>query len=112
MPPEITAATTILQLIISGATVVTLIYTLGKFLKAPEATQNDRITSLEMRVNKIQERLETGNKHFDALDDGNTVTQQCILAMMDAQISGDNIDELKKRRTDLYEYLSKKGKGN
>lgn len=35
MPPYITAVTTILQLIISGATVITLVYTLTRFLRAP-----------------------------------------------------------------------------
>ena len=47
--------------------------------------------------------------HFASLDDGSSITQQCILAMMDAQISGDNIDGLKKQRTNLYQYLSQKG---
>lgn len=109
MPPEITAVTTILQLIISGATVITLVYTLTRFLKAPEQTQNDRLNSLEKRVDKISERLEGGGKHFKYLDEGSTITQQCILAMMDAQISGDNLDELKKQRANLYAYLSQKG---
>lgn len=109
MPPYITAVTTILQLIISGATVITLVYTLTRFLKAPEQTQNDRLNSLEKRVDKISERLEDGDKHFQYLDEGSTITQQCILAMMDAQISGDNIDELKKQRENLYVYLSQKG---
>lgn len=109
MPPYITAVTTILQLIISGATVITLVYTLTKFLHAPEQTQNDRLNSLEKRIDKISERLEDGDKHFQYLDEGSTITQQCILAMMDAQISGDNIDELKKQRENLYVYLSQKG---
>jgi len=109
MPPQVTAITTILQLIISGATVVTLIYTLEKFLRAPEQTQNDRLNSLEKRVDKISERLKDGDKHFQYLDEGSTVTQQCILAMMDAQISGDNIEGLKKQRANLYAYLSQKG---
>lgn len=109
MPPYITAVTTILQLIISGATVITLVYTLTRFLKAPEQTQNDRLNSLEKRIDKISERLEDGDKHFQYLDEGSTITQQCILAMMDAQISGDNIDELKKQRENLYVYLSQKG---
>lgn len=109
MPPQITAVTTILQLIISGATVVTLVYTLAKFLKAPEVTQNDRLNSLEKRVDKISERLDDGDKHFQYLDEGSTITQQCILAMMDAQISGDNIEELKEKRNRMQEYLTKRG---
>lgn len=109
MPPQVTAITAILQLIISGATVVTLIYTFGKFLRAPEQTQNDRLNSLEKRVDKISERLEDGDKHFQYLDEGSTITQQCILAMMDAQISGDNIEELKEKRNKMQEYLTKRG---
>ena len=109
MPPEITAVTTILQLIISGATVITLVYTLTRFLKAPEQTQNDRLNSLEKRVDKISVRLEGGDKHFKYLDEGSTITQQCILAMMDAQISGDNIEELKEKRNKMQEYLTKRG---
>lgn len=109
MPPQITAITTILQLTISGATVITLIYTLMKFLRAPEITQNDRLTSLEKRVDKISERLDDGDKHFQYLDEGSTITQQCILAMMDAQISGDNIEELKEKRNKMQEYLTKRG---
>ena len=109
MPPYITAVTTILQLIISGATVITLVYTLTRFLKAPEQTQNDRLNSLEKRVDKISERLEDGDKHFKYLDEGSTITKQCILAMMDAQISGDNIEELKEKRNKMQEYLTKRG---
>ena len=109
MPPEITAVTAILQLIISGATVVTLVYTLTRFLKAPEQTQNSRIAVCESEIKDIKRRLRDGDSHFASLDDGTTVTQQCILAMMDAQISGDNIDELKKQRANLYQYLSQKG---
>ena len=109
MPPYITAVTTILQLIISGATVITLVYTLTRFLKAPEQTQNDRLNSLEKRVDKISERLEDGDEHFQYLDEGSTITQQCILAMMDAQISGDNIEGLKEKRNKMQEYLTKRG---
>lgn len=109
MPPYITAVTTILQLIISGATVITLVYTLTRFLKAPEQTQNDRLTACETEIKTIKDRLRDGDMHFASLDDGSTITQQCILAMMDAQISGDNIDGLKKQRTNLYQYLSQKG---
>ena len=109
MPPEITAVTAILQLIISGATVVTLIYTLTKFLHAPEQTQTARLNSLEKRVDMISERLEGGDKHFKYLVEGSTITQLCILAMMDAQISGDNIEELKAKRNKMQEDLTKRG---
>ena len=99
----------ILQLIVLIGSVVALLRTLAATAKAPEQTQNNRLDAVEKRLDKVEERLEDGNQHFASLDDGSTITQQCILAMMDAQISGDNVDELKKQRTSLYDYLSKKG---
>ena len=84
-------------------------YTLTRFLKAPEQTQNDCLIACEADIRTIKDRLRDGANHFASLDGGTTVTQQCILAMMDAQISGDNIDDLKKQRANLYQYLSQKG---
>lgn len=100
----------ILQLI----TLVWSVSVIGKTIKsdseAPGKAIEARVTALEARADKVDARLEDGEEHFSKIDEGNTITQQCILAMMDAQISGDNMDELKKQRSNLYNYLS--GKGN
>ena len=97
-----------MQLAINSATLIGIFYTLGKFLKAPEKSQDDRITALEKWAEKTDKRLDDGNDHFSSIDKGTKVTQESILAIMDALISGDNIDELRKKRGDLYEYLSSK----
>ena len=98
----------IMHLAISSATLIGIFYTLGKFLRAPEKSQNDRITALEQWAEKTDRRLDDGNDHFSSIDKGTKVTQESILAIMDALISGDNTDELKRKRADLYDYLSSK----
>ena len=101
--------TDIMQVIVLAGSVIALLNATATSVRAPEATQNGRIDSLEKRVDAIQVRLANGDKHFEWVDEGSTIVQQCILAMIDAQISGDNIEELKKTRQSLYSYLSQKG---
>lgn len=99
----------VLQLIVLIGSVLTLAKTAVKVAKAPEKSQNDRIRALEIRVDKIAERLEDGDRHFAMIDDGTIITQQCILAMMDALINGDNTTELKAKRDLMQTYLLKRG---
>ena len=107
------------QLFINFATICTLLYTLTKFMSKPADTMKERIEALEewkddieqrvkQREEEINRRLKTGSDHFDSIDEGNAVTQQALLAIMDSTINGDNKEELKKARQRLYDYLSKR----
>lgn len=98
----------ILQCITLVSSVIALIVTLGRNVQKPNKIQNDRITELEEWRKQVDSRLEQGDSHFDSIDEGNTVMQNSMLAIMDALISGDNKDELQKRRNDMYDYLTKK----
>ena len=108
MPPIVSATATILQLIISGGTVVTLIYALFKFAGSPNRTQNQRLDAMETWKEQVDGRLKTGDDHFRAIDDGNKVTQRAILALMKHAINGNDIDELKKAEKTLEDYLVEK----
>lgn len=105
---QATQVITALQLIISSATVITLIYGLMKFAGTPNRTQNTRLDALEAWQKKVDDRLRTGDDHFRAIDDGNKVTQRAILALMKHAINGNDIDELKKAEKSLEEYLVEK----
>ena len=98
----------ILQCITLVSSVISLIIALGRNVQKPNKIQDDRITELEEWRKRVDNRLEQGNSHFDSIDEGNTVMQNSMLAIMDALISGDNKDELQKRRNDMYDYLTKK----
>ena len=98
----------ILQCITLVSSVIALIIALGRNVQKPNKIQNDRITELEEWRKQVDSRLEQDSSHFDSIDEGNTVMQNSMLAIMNALISGDNKDELQKRRNDMYDYLTKK----
>ena len=101
-------AITVLQLFISSATVITLIYGLVKFAGSPNRTQNQRLDALEAWQKQVDARLRTGDDHFRKVDNGNRITQKAILALMKHAINGNDVDELKKAEKTLEEYLVEK----
>lgn len=108
MPPIVSAVATILQLIISGGTVVTLIYALFKFAGTPNKSQNKRLDDLEEWKKEVERRLNTGDDHFQEIDNGNRITQKAILALMKHAINGNDVNSLKEAEEDLEDYLLKK----
>lgn len=77
--------------------------------KEPQAKLESRLVALETWRAEVNQRLDKDEEHFDKIDEGNKVTQQALLALMDAALSDDGSKgELKSARKDLYEYLSKK----
>ena len=86
----------ILQCITLVASVIALIVSLGKMANKPNKTQDSRLDALEAWQKEVNSRLERGNNHFESIDEGNTVMQNSLLAIMDALISGDNKAELPK----------------
>lgn len=66
----------------------------------------DKIKDLEEWRKKVNERLEEGDKHFDDMDASNRAIQKALLALMDSAIDGNNTDELKKARKDLYNFMT------
>lgn len=108
MAPIVSDVAVILQLIISGATVVTLIYALFKFAGGPNRSQNSRLDALEEWKKTVDSRLSTGDDHFRVIDNGNKITQKAILALMKHAINGNDINSLKEAEKDLEDYLVKK----
>lgn len=96
----------VLQCITLVYSVILLSVNLGKSAAKPNKTQNNRLDALEAWQKTVDARLSVGNEHFDRVDKGSTVMQNSLLAIMDALISGDNKDDLQRRRNDMYEYLT------
>lgn len=72
----------------------------------PMTEVTDKIKALEEWRDKVNTRLENGNRHFDDIDASNRAIQKALLALMDSSIDGNNIDELKKARKDLYTFMT------
>lgn len=119
IPPQLTLSCTLVSLSVSIGNLIILLYTLTKFLSKPSRDKNEaqdgRITllekradNLEKRADKVDAKLTNGNTHFKAIDEGNSVTQAALIAIMDALLTGDNKEELQKARNELNSYLINK----
>ncbi len=99
---------------ISGAAMV-IIKAVEK-AKAPNKKQDERIEALEEDAKHIKERLEQGNKRFeadservDALEEQMKATNKVIIESLQAltahAIDGNNVQELKDSKKRLDDYL-------
>lgn len=102
----------ILGVVIQCATIVTLIYALGKFLGKPNVKQNERMDKQDKRIDKIEgdvkdinDRLDQGDKHFTEVDQGNKVMQKALLALIDHAIDDNHKDKLIEAKDVLQAYL-------
>ena len=101
--------------LITISAAVAVIINAVKKLKEPENVQNreirelkDKMKIFEDRLNRHDEFFGNDNKRLLAIEEGNRVTQQAILALMQHAINGNDIDKLKKAEDDLKTYLINK----
>ena len=76
-----------------------------KVAKAPETAQNKRITELEDRVKKVEDKLESDKKQIAVIREGNHVLTKGMFALLEHGINGNNIDQMKDAKHDVEEYL-------
>lgn len=73
--------------------------------KAPNARQDDRLKELEEWRKGVDQALARDLKRFDALDDGERVTQRALLALLDHGIDGNNIEQMQHAKEALQNHL-------
>lgn len=105
---QIADAVTVCALITSIATIVNIITIVVTKLREPEKNQNDRISDLENRLDKVERHLENDNMRLEEIEEDNSVTHQALFALLSHAINGNDIDSLKNARKELETYLSKK----
>lgn len=76
-----------------------------KVAKAPEAAQNEKISELEDRIDKVERELLKDEKHLKDARECNHVITKGVLALLDHGINGNNIDQMKDARHDVEAYL-------
>ena len=83
--------------------------------REPEKKQNDRIKALEDRADKFDGIIEKFREYFDnddkrlkAIDEGNKITQQGLLALLKHALNGNDTEALKVAEKNLEEYLINK----
>lgn len=73
--------------------------------KKPKADQDKRITQLEARVSAMESFLKKDKLRLDRMDEGQRVTMQALLALLDHNLDGNNIDQMQKAKKDLQKHL-------
>lgn len=76
-----------------------------KVAKAPTDNLADRITALETWQKTVNTKLDKDQRHFDAIDASNRVTQVALLALLDHGIDGNNIDQMQHAKDELQTHL-------
>ena len=105
MDAVVTQTAAICGLILSIASVVTLIITIVRKAKAPEAKQNERLDALEKAVQEHDDLLRNDLSRFERMERGNRIMQKCMLALLSHGIDGNDIEQMQQARSDLNEYL-------
>lgn len=105
--------------VVAGATAV--IVKCITALKKPNRKQDERLDTLEtdMKIvkdeidrerQKITQRFIDDAAHIDKIEEANVVTQRALLALLSHSINGNDIESLKRAKTDLEDYLTSNSK--
>ena len=73
--------------------------------KAPNVRQDERLAELEKWRETVDKKLANDQRHFDAIDASNRVTQVALLALLDHGIDGNNIDQMQHAKEELQTHL-------
>lgn len=77
----------------------------ARLAKAPNTRQDERLDKLEEWRKEVDQRLVRGNAHFEAIDEGNRVTQKALLALLAHGIDGNNTEQMQRAKEDLETHL-------
>lgn len=77
--------------------------------KRPEAEQDERLTNLEKRVDKLESSSTNDGERLKQIEESNRITQRGMLALLKHSINGEEIESLKRAEKDLEEHLITKG---
>lgn len=88
----------------------------AKKVKEPTDSLSERVSTIEKRMEieykalfaDYELRFRRDLNRIEAIEEGNRTTQKAILALLTHSIDGNNIEEMKKAKKALEEYLINK----
>lgn len=98
----------ICAMIISVSAVIGIFVKAYERLKAPNRTQDERITKLENRVDEFDSFLLRDKQRLDDIEESNRITQEALFALLGHALNGNNTEELEKAKGHLKVYLINK----
>lgn len=99
----------VVVVVVSGAVlaVVDKFLSVKQKAKEPEEIQDTKLKELEVRVEKVENKLESAEKHSDKIDNGIYVLMLGSLALLDHGLDGNNIEAMSEAKKKLQEHLAK-----
>ena len=101
--------------IITISTAIGIIINLISKIREPEKKQDERISNLEARMDKMDLIIEkfsgfftNDDRRFKEIEEGNKITQTALLALLKHSINGNDTKALKEAEKSLEEYLINK----
>ena len=76
--------------------------------KAPNEKQDERIESLEKRMDAVDRKLDNDQTRLDGIGDGEGVIQRALLALLDHALDGNNIEQMTNSKKELMSHLTNK----
>lgn len=73
--------------------------------KAPNVKQDERLKELEDWRKGVDQSLARDLSRFEALDEGERVSQRALLALLDHGIDGNNIEQMQHAKEALQNHL-------
>ena len=109
MPEWVANVSLVLAVLLSAFNLWDKIDSKKKALKEPTKVLETRITTMETLMTQkflsYDSHFDSDLRRLDKLEEGNKVTQKALLALISHALDGNDIDSLRKARTDLNEYL-------
>ena len=79
-----------------------------KAIIAPDVEQNARLDKFEERIKDIYKKLENDKKKLEDIHESNRITALALIAILDHNLDGNNIEQMRSAKTELANYLTKK----
>lgn len=84
---------------------------LYRWAKKPDINRDEKIKGHDEKLDNDNRRILDIERRMAANEQANEVTMRSILALMNNAIDGDHVDDLKKARDDMNDFLFNKLKG-
>ena len=76
-----------------------------RVVKAPEQAQNNEISDIKDRLDKLESQQEKDESQIEASKECNRVLTKGMLALLEHGINGNNIDQMRDAKNDVEAYL-------
>jgi len=99
-----------ITLVICGAiitilTVWNMIESRVKAIKEPTTNLSSRVAVIESKIEEYEQRFKRDKERIEEIEKGNRITQRSLLALLNHDLIGNNVEEMTDVKKELENYL-------